>query len=89
MPPLPSLAALVSERTSPEDDVVTLDRWYLRRSQPCFARSGELSGVVITFLDVTRLKSSDLAEPPDRALRAITDGLPQIISFVDEALERY
>ena len=81
MPPLP---AFRGDDVVREDDVVTRDRWYLRRSLP--QHSGD--GLVITFIDVTQLKLSEAAaQPHENWLRNITDASPAIISFVDDALQ--
>ncbi len=86
MPPLPDLEELRAENRAHEDDVVTRDRWYLRRTQPHFTPDGQADGWVITFLDVTKLKLSEASARPHEAwLRAITDTRPPIISFVDDS----
>ena len=85
MPPLPDLDWLRGQNRAHEDDVVTRDRWYLRRTQPHFAPDGSADGWVITFLDVTRVKSSEAAvRSHEEFLRSITDVRPPIISFVDD-----
>ena len=86
MPPLPRLADFRDDGAARDDDVVTRDRWYLRRSLPQYAGDG----LVITFVDVTQLKLSEAAaQPHENWLRNITDASPAIISFVDDALQGF
>jgi PAS domain-containing protein len=89
MPPLPELGSLQAGRIPAEDDVITRDRWYLRRTLPLLSPAGELSGVMVAFLDVTELKASEEKADPEQAeLRSLLDSLPAVISYVDDAIER-
>ncbi|HKU39824.1 MAG TPA: PAS domain-containing protein, partial [Polyangiales bacterium] len=88
MPALPSLEELSADPKLREDDVVTRERWYLRRVLPQYGAYGDVEGTVITFVDVTRLKQSEAAARPHEPwLKAITDAEPAIISYVDDALQ--
>ena len=89
MPPLPTLQALSSASDVVEDDVVTPERFYLRRIRRYQTADGKLDGLVITFMDVTDLKTAYAeARRHQRQLQLITDALPVLISYVD-AEERY
>jgi hypothetical protein len=95
MPPLPAVTSLRTgtapiEPIEPiEDDVITRDRWYLRRTLPLLTPAGKLSGVLVAFLDVTELKASEEKADPEQAeLRSLLDSLPAVISYVDDAIER-
>jgi PAS domain-containing protein len=90
MPALPELNDLRAAPNAPEVDVVTRDRWYLRRTLPHLSRDGAVDGMLVAFIDVTKLKSSEAAAyPHEEWLRSITDAMPTIISFVDDALHGY
>ena len=89
MPPLPTTAELRAQGRPSEHDVVTPERWYLRRALPYRSHDGGTGGLVLTFLDVTELKSAEAAALRDqRRLQLITDAVPVLISYVD-VHERY
>jgi len=97
MPALPSMHSLLHGTQPAEADVVTPERWYLRRvlvREPAKAarRTRVMSltdpiRLVVLFIDVTKLKDSEAAaQPHDDWVRTITDGSPSLISYVDEAI---
>jgi two-component system CheB/CheR fusion protein len=92
MPPLPGPAELRTVAAPREDDVLTEDgSWYLRRSHPYQTHEGKAEGMVVTFIDVTKLKSAEAASRRhERQLQLITDSLPVLISYADtEHLYRF
>ena len=90
MPALPELSDLAAAPSAREVDVVTRDRWYLRRTLAHRTQQGTIDGMLVAFIDVTKLKSSEAAAYPHEPwLRSITDATPTIISFVDDALSGY
>jgi PAS domain-containing protein len=87
MPPLPALSHLARAGGEQEDDVVTRQRWYIRRTLLRRSVDGNIDGLIVAFIDVTSLKSSEAsARPHEEELRSITDAMPTIISYVDEAV---
>lgn len=92
MPVLPPLHDLLRNTQLHEADIVTPERWFTRRvlpRNPNPFRPQSTTGVVLVFLDVTKLKNSEAsAQPHDEWLRAATDAAPSVISYVDEAIQR-
>lgn len=95
MPPLPAMHELVRNPHLYDADIVTTERWFVRRimvrdsSSQDATQPSRPTGVVIVFLDVTKLKDSEAAaHPHDEWLRTITDAVPSVISYVDEAIAR-
>ncbi len=90
MPPLPSPSALRASDHAQEDDVITDDgSWFLRRCHPYRTHDGKADGMVVTFIDVTKLKHAEAAaRRHESQLQLITDSLPVLISYVD-AHQRY
>jgi PAS domain-containing protein len=89
MPALPTPSELRAAHGTHEADVITAEHWYLRRALPHYTRQGEADGMVVAFIDVTKLKSSEAnANPHEAWLRSITDAMPSIVSYVDEAVQR-
>ena len=98
MPPLPSLSEL-RQGLLQEADVVTAERWYLRRVlatqhgrhvvSGAFGQRPSWGGMVLLFLDVTELKSLEAAIRPEAQwIRSITDGTSALAPFADEAVTR-
>ncbi|MET0388567.1 MAG: CheR family methyltransferase, partial [Polyangiales bacterium] len=89
MPPLPNPAELRNAARVDEHDVVTPERWYLRRVRSYTNHEGRAEGIVVTFTDVTALKRAVAeARRVQRRLELITDALPVLISYVDKQ-QRY
>lgn len=98
MPPLPNLADLRAGLLH-EADVITPERWYLRRVlatqhgrhvlSGAFGQRPSWGGMVLLFLDVTELKSLEAAlRPEEQWIRSLTDGTTARAPFVDEAVSR-
>mgnify|MGYP003407090278 CR=1 FL=1 len=96
MPALPSLADLRAGLMH-EADVITPERWYLRRVlathhgrhvvSGAFGQRPSWGGMVLLFLDVTELKSLEAAiRPEEQWIRSITEGTPGV--FADEGVTR-
>jgi len=95
MPPLPDLSALRAGAVQ-EAEVVTAERWYLRRAlsthhgrhvlSGAFGQRPSWGGMILLFLDITELKSLEAAlSPEEHWVRSLTDNLtPQ----TDEAITR-
>jgi PAS domain S-box-containing protein len=64
-------------------------RWYLRRLLPYRTEDEPVSGVVVTFTEITDRKRAELAlAESERTLRRVTDAMPALISYIDRD-ERY
>jgi PAS domain-containing protein len=98
MPALPNMADLRAGLMH-EADVVTAERWYLRRVlathhgrhvvSSAFGQRPSWGGMVLLFLDVTELKSLEAAlRPEEQWIRSLTDGAPELTQHVDEAVTR-
>ncbi|WPL16983.1 Aerobic respiration control sensor protein ArcB [Thiorhodovibrio winogradskyi] len=61
-------------------------RWFLRRVRPYRADDETVQGVVVTFMDITSRKRTEVAlRDSEEHLRRITNALPVLISYVDRA----
>ncbi len=60
MPPLPSPDAVAQQSTPIREQIETLDgHWYLRRVLPYRTHEGRRDGLVVTFTDITALRTSE------------------------------
>ena len=60
MPDLPTLTALADAETTLETEVESLDgRYYLRRVSAYRGHTGTIQGLVLTFTDITELRTSE------------------------------
>ncbi|MET0387470.1 MAG: chemotaxis protein CheB [Polyangiales bacterium] len=90
IPTLPPVQELLRDPDAHEADVVTSDRWYLRRVLVRKPTGTAPFGLLIVFIDVTKLKHTEAsAQPDDEWVRTLTDASPSVISYVDEAIARY
>jgi hypothetical protein len=87
MPPVPTLEELRAATEPSEADVVTSERWYVRRILVPAPSAPRPLGIVLLFIDVTQLKHA--AQPEEPWVRTLTDASPSVISYVDEAIARY
>jgi two-component system CheB/CheR fusion protein len=76
---------LAGERARDEDvHAFEGDRWFSRTIQPYRAHEGEVTGVVVAYADVTRLKRAERAmERSERMYRALTNLMPPIVWICD------
>ncbi|WPL12315.1 Cell-division control histidine kinase PdhS [Thiorhodovibrio litoralis] len=60
------------------------ERWFLRRVRPYRTDDDTVQGMVVTFMDITSRKRTEVAlRESEEHLRRITDALPVLISYVD------
>ena len=90
MPPLPDPKTLRASETSAQDELELDDgRRLLRRVSPYRTAAGKPDGLVVSFIDVTELRSREAALARREAeLRLVIHSVPGLISYVDTD-ERY
>ncbi|MES1926435.1 PAS sensor protein [Salinisphaera sp. T31B1] len=60
-------------------------QWYIRRTTPYRARDGQMRGVVVSFIDVTRLKQAERAlAHSDQTLQTLFHENPAMYFILDE-----
>lgn len=73
------LRQILRDEKGSDREVKTRDdrTWYMMRMLPYFEKPGHASGVVLTFLDVSRLKDA-------QRFQAVLDSLPEHIALLDD-----
>jgi len=83
MPPLPDPQSIHQGHHCEDTIVAKSGKAFIRRVLPYQTRSGTADGIVVTFTDVTELRTSkEQLAHQENQLRSITDALPALIAYV-------